>query len=59
MEQGRYGMASIIAFQYCGCNEQISFATSTKVTSPEGNKYWSYNVAAVWGQWLQEEGLIN
>ena len=50
MEQARYGMASIIAYQCCGCNEQISFATSTKVTSPEGNKYWSCNLAAVWGQ---------
>ena len=36
--------------QCCGCNEQISFTTSTKTTSPEGNKYWSCNLAAVWGQ---------
>ena len=50
MEQACYGMASIIAYQCCGCNEQISFATSTKVTSPEDNKYWSCNLAAVCGQ---------
>jgi len=50
MEQARYGMASIIAYQCTGCGDQISFATSTKVTSPEGNKYWSCNLAAVWGQ---------
>ena len=50
VEQARYGMASIIAYQCCGCNEQISFATSTKIASPEGNKYWTCNLAAVWGQ---------
>ena len=50
VEQAHYGIASIIAYQCCGCEEQISFATSTKVTSPEGNKYWSCNLAAVWGQ---------
>ena len=50
MEQARYGMASIIAYRCCGCGDQISLATSTKVISPEGNKYWSINLAAVWGQ---------
>ena len=59
MEQARYGMASIIAYQCCGCNEQISFATSTKITSPEGNKYWNCNLAAVWGQMATGGGLIN
>ena len=43
-------MASIIAYRCCGCGDQISLATSTKVISPEGNKYWSINLAAVWGQ---------
>ena len=50
MEQACYRMASIIAYQCCGCNEQISFATSIKVTSPEDNKYLSCNLATVWGQ---------
>ena len=50
MEEARYGMASILAYQCCGCGNQISFASSTKVTSPEGNKYWTCNLAAVWGQ---------
>ena len=50
MEQAHYGMVSIIAYQCCGCGNQISFATSTKVTSPDGNKYWSCNLVAVWGQ---------
>ena len=27
---------------------EIFFAT--KVTSPDGNKYWSCNLATVWGQ---------
>ena len=39
MEQARYGMASILAYQCGGYGDQISFASSTKVTSPEGNKY--------------------
>ena len=50
MEEARYGMASILAYQCCGCGNQISFASSTKVTSPKGNKYWTCNLAAVWGQ---------
>ena len=50
VEQARYGMASIIAYQCCGCNEHIPFATSTKIASPESNKYWTCNLAAVWGQ---------
>ena len=28
----------------------MSFTSSTKVTSPWGNKYWTCNLAAVWGQ---------
>ena len=50
MEQARYGMASIIAYQCCGCGDKISFSACTKVISPEGNKYWTCNLAAVWGQ---------
>ena len=50
VEQACYGMASIIAYQCYGCNEQMSYATSTKTASPEGNKYWTCNLAAVWGQ---------
>ena len=33
-----------------GCGENISFATSSKVDIPSSRKYWSCNVAAVWGQ---------
>ena len=50
VEQARYGLALIVAYQCCGCDQRISFCTSTKVTSPEGNKYWSCNLAAMWGQ---------
>jgi len=49
-EQARYGLASIIAYQCRACGQRISFSTSTKVMSPEGNKYWSCNLAAIWGQ---------
>ena len=55
VEQARYGLASIIAYQCCGCGQRISFYTSTKVASPEGNKYWSCNLAAIWDKWLLEE----
>ena len=43
-------MASILAYQCCGCGDQMSFTSFTKVTSPWGNKYWTCNLAAVWGQ---------
>ena len=34
-------------------------ATSTKVTLPDGNKYWSCNVAAVLGQMATGEVIIS
>ena len=49
-EKGRYGLASILAYKCSGCGQTISFATSTRVNIPSGGKYWSCNVAAVWGQ---------
>ena len=49
-EEARYGMASILAYKCSGCGENISFATSSKVDIPSSGKYWSCNVAAVWGQ---------
>ena len=61
VEQARYGMVSIIAYQCCGCDEQISFAISTKTASPEGNKYWTSGpvMQQLYGdKWLQEEALI-
>ena len=59
MEEACYGMASILAYQCCGCGNQISFASSTKITSPEGNKYWTCNLAAVWGQMATGGGYKN
>ena len=50
VEQTRYGLESIIAYQCCGCGQRISFCTSPKVTSPEGKKCWSCNLATIWGQ---------
>ena len=49
-EEACYGMASILAYKCSGCGENISFATSSKVDIPSGGKYWTCNVAAVWGQ---------
>ena len=49
-EQARYGMASILAYKCSGCGQNISFATSTRVNTPCGGKYWSCNLAAIWGQ---------
>ena len=49
-EAARYGMASILAYKCSGCGENISFATSSKASIPSSGKYWTCNVAAVWGQ---------
>ena len=49
-EQARYGMASILAYKCSGCGKHISFATSSRVDIPSSGKYWSCNMAAVWGQ---------
>ena len=49
-EEACYGMASILAYKCSGYGENISFATSSKVDFPSSGKYWSCNVAAVWGQ---------
>ena len=50
VEQARYGMASILSYKCDGCGQDNSFATSTKVDIPSNGKYWSCNVAAIWGQ---------
>ena len=49
-EQARYGMASILAYKCSGCGQNISFATSRRVNTLCGGKYWSSNLAAIWGQ---------
>jgi len=49
-EQARHGLASIIVYHCLGCGQSIQFATSTRISSPEGNRYWTCNLAAVWGQ---------
>ena len=49
-EAAHHGMASILAYKCSGCGENISFATSSKVDILSNGKYWTCNVAAVWGQ---------
>ena len=43
------GLASMLGCQF-GCGKQLVFATSTKSTGLTGKKYWTNNLAAVWGQ---------
>jgi len=43
------GLASMLGCQF-GCGEELRFATSTKTTGLTGKKYWTNNLAAVWGQ---------
>jgi len=33
-----------------GCGKELAFATSTKTTGLSGKKYWTTNLAVVWGQ---------
>ena len=50
VEQACYGMPFILSYKCDGCGQDNSFATSTKVDIPSNGKYWSCNVAAIWGQ---------
>ena len=45
-----YGMASILAYKCSGCGKNISFTMSSKIDIPSSEKYWTCNVAAVWGK---------
>ena len=39
-----------IGIKFSGCGKNISFTTSSRVDIPSSGKYWSCNMAAVWGQ---------
>ena len=56
-EQARYGMASILAYKCSGCSQKISFAASTRVNTSCGGKYWSCNLATIWGQMATRGGF--
>ena len=43
------GLASMLGCRF-GCGKELAFATSTKTTGLSGKKYWTNNLAAVWGQ---------
>ena len=52
------GLASILSWKCTGCDQEMSFSTSTKVTSTKGNQCWTSNLAAVWGQ-MVTRGAFN
>ena len=43
-------VGSVLSYKCRGCEETISFATSTKIKIFSGHNYWSCNIAAIWGQ---------
>ena len=49
-EKHRDGLASILGYKFNGCGKEITFATSKKSSGLTGKKYWTNNLAAVWGQ---------
>ena len=49
-EINREGLASILYASCCGCSKKWNLHTSDKIKGPTGNKRWSVNLAAVWGQ---------
>ena len=51
------GLASILCWKCTGCDQEMSFSTSTKVAGTKGNQYWTSNLAAVWGQMVTGGGF--
>lgn len=49
-ETYRNGMASVLTAHCSGCQTNIEFSTSHKVSGIGNGKRWESNVAAVWGQ---------
>ena len=49
-EKHRNGLASIIGCKFNGCGQEITFTTSKKIDGLTGKKFWTNNLAAVWGQ---------
>ena len=49
-EKDRNGLASIMGCKFKGCEQELTFNTSTKATGPTGKFFWINNLAAVWGQ---------
>ena len=43
-------LASIIGSKFNGYEQELTFATSTKISSLTGKFHWTHNLAAVWGQ---------
>ena len=49
-EKNCNGLASILGCKFNGCRQELTFATSTKISGLTGKLYWTNNLAAVWGQ---------
>lgn len=49
-EKHRSGLASSMGCKFNGCQQEITFTTSTKTSGLSGKLYWTNNLAAVWGQ---------
>ena len=55
----RNGLASILSWKCTGCDQEMSFSTSTKVAGTKGNQYWTSNLAAVWGQMVTVTQVVD
>ena len=49
-EKHRDGLASIMGCKFNGCGQELTFATSNKISGLTGRPHWANNLAAVWGQ---------
>ena len=49
-ESCRSGLASVLCARCSGCDLEMSFPTSSKITGLSGRQRWEVNLAAVWGQ---------
>ena len=49
-EKNCNGLVSILGCKFNGCGQELTFATSTKISGLTGKLYWTNNLAAVWGQ---------
>ena len=49
-EKNCNGLASIMGCKFNGCGQELTFATSTKISGLTGKLHWTNNLAAVWGQ---------
>ena len=49
-EKDHQGLCSILTSRCADCNEELHFASSSRVQGVTGGHYWECNLAAVWGQ---------